>query len=151
MCLSLKIILNLDISDEKLFYTAFMLFWACFKMGSYLAQKMIIFMRLSWVTPPKKCKLCVTKLGYWWDHDLYLVATDRSCYMSLPRSDECSLALADRAHFQFQTDVKYRTKPLTFDPSLPLHLCQCSHAIPSRGDARIISELSCACGIWVWH
>ena len=97
--------------------------------------------------PSKKVQTFCKKLGYWWDHDLYLVATDRSCYMSLPRSDQCSLALADRAHFQFQTDVKYRTKPLTFDPSLPLHLCQCSHAIPSRGDARIISELACACGI----
>ena len=39
----LKISLNLDITGEKWFFTAFMMFLACFKIGRYLASKINLF------------------------------------------------------------------------------------------------------------
>ena len=45
---SLKISLNLDINDEKWFYTAFMLFLACFKVGRYLESEISLFYMLKY-------------------------------------------------------------------------------------------------------
>ena len=41
-------------------------------MGRYLAPKIIIYYTLKVGPLQRKCQLFVTKLGYGWDHDLYL-------------------------------------------------------------------------------
>ena len=41
----------------------------------YLAPKKTNFVHLSLVPTQRKYQLFVTRLGYWWDHDMCLVAT----------------------------------------------------------------------------